>query len=110
MTIKEALKSIVNYPVPESVIENIADSRALDFNLEVSATIRESNQFRLASADILEWTSFAPNIQQGGVIINMLYSDRQQLRERANAIYTELDDKKQPPTIKQIYKYEGDAI
>lgn len=110
MTIQEALNTIVNYPVPAPVIENIAGARTLALNDTASPTVLNSDSYRLATADILDWTSFAPNIQEGGVNINLLVTDRERMRERANEIYLALNDPKQRPLIKQTFSYTGDEV
>jgi len=110
MIVREALLSIINYPVPESAIENIVDSRTLGLNDEATPELRSRNNYRLAEADVFMWVSFAPNIQEGGVNINLLFSDRKELREKANQIYRELNDPKQEPLIRQEFTYQGEEV
>jgi hypothetical protein len=109
MTVKEALLSIVNYPVPVSAIENIADARELVLTDVITKEMRSSNSYRLAQADLFTWVSFAPNISEGGISVDMLYSDRKELREKADMIYIELGEKNEK-LIRQIFTFLGDDV
>ncbi len=110
MTVKEVLLSVVNYPVPESTIGNIVDARKLVLETVVNTEIRESDAFKLASADVFRWTSFAPNVVQGGIAYSILYSDRKEMREQANLVYKELGDSLYKPGIRQIFTFQGDDV
>lgn len=110
MLIKDALLSIANYPIPESVIENIADSRGLDLTGLTTGSVRSFDNYRLAEADIMVWVAFAPNITEGGISFDMLYSDRKELRERANLVYKELNDPKYQSMIRQTFTFTGDEV
>lgn len=107
MTVKEALLSIVNYPVPVSAIENIADARELVLTDVITKEMRGSINFRGAQADLFTWVSFAPNISEGGVSVDML--DRKELREKADQIYIELGEKNEK-LIRQTFTFLGDDI
>jgi hypothetical protein len=91
-TILESLKSVSGYPVPESTISDVAIKRGLNLAEVATPVVLNSSAYRLARADILRWVSFAPNVQQADVRYDLLFSDREQLRKQANAIYCELGD------------------
>ena len=110
MTIKNVLLSIVNYPVPALAIDNIADARGLALDDDITSEIRVSDAFRLATADIYRYAAFAPNVSEGGVSVDMLYSDRKDLREKANLIYKELGDPLYENGIRQTFTFLGDDI
>ena len=109
-TILDALKSISGYPIPLLTIETIAIKR--DINLADTATkeaIAISN-YRLATADVMMWVSFAPNVSQGGVDYNMLVTDREKMRAAANAIYGEFNDDAYIPDDKAKFGYKGEWL
>jgi hypothetical protein len=110
MTVLESLKSISGYPVPERTVSDVAARRGLTLDAEATPAVLDSPACRLAKADILVWVSFAPNISQGGISYDMLYSDRQQLRAQANAVYGELGDGTYIPESKTTFGYKGNRL
>ena len=110
MTVKEALLSIVNYPVPDSAIENIAETRGLGIDDTITSEIRSLDSFKLAEADVFRWVSFAPNVVQGGIQFNLLVPDRERLRERANITYKKLGDANCDSGIRKVFTFLADDI
>jgi hypothetical protein len=108
--ILEQLKSISGYPVPAQALTGIAVMRGLAAGDEATEDVMKSAAYRLAKADVMRWVSFAPNVQQGGVSYDILYSDRQQLREQANAIYRELGDSAYTPESGATFGYKGSRL
>ena len=82
MTIKEALKAISIYPIPDITIESIADNRGLNMSVEAN---QKTRPFRLAKADLLTWLSLSPDIGQQGSSFSL--RDRKLMREDAELIY-----------------------
>jgi hypothetical protein len=109
-TILESLKSISGYPVPERTFTDISVKRGLSPEDEATEDALKSAPYRLAKADVMMWVSFAPNIQQGGETYDLLYSDRQQLRAQANAVYGELGDGAYIPESKVKFGYKGNRL
>lgn len=112
-TILEQLNSVSGYPVPVQTLAGIAVTRSLDAGGEATEDVMNSAPYRLAKADVMRWVSFAPNVQQGGVSYDILYSDRQQLREQANATYQELGDSAYMPdskATKATFGYKGSRL
>jgi hypothetical protein len=109
-TVLESLKAVSGYPVPLRAFENAAVSRSLDLDAEATPEVLSSVNYRLAKADVLKWVSFAPNISQGGITYDMLYSDRQRLREWANAIYGELGDSEYIAETRIRFGYKGNRL
>jgi hypothetical protein len=110
MTILESLKSISGYPVPDATILDVATRRGLNLEHESTPITLNSPAYSLAKADIFRWVSFAPNVDQGDVSYNMLYSDREQLRKQANAIYGELGDESYIIESKTKFGYKGNRL
>ena len=110
ITILQSLKSVNAYPIPEGVVSGIAGRRGLSLDIEATAELQQSQDYRLAMADVVQWVSFAPNVQQADLHYNLLYSDRVQLRKRANAIYEEFGDNAFIPEIKTQFGYKGTRL
>jgi hypothetical protein len=109
-TILESLKSINGYPVPAGTFADIAVRRGLSLDDEATQDVMTSASYKLAKADVMRWVSFAPNIQQEGISYDLLYSDRQQLRTFANAVYLELGDDAYIPETRTKFGYKGDRL
>lgn len=91
MTLKEALKSTVGYPIPDPTAETIALKRGLvltEGETAVTATqaLLTSKEFELATADIYNWLVTTPSVTEGGVRISM--TEKEQLKKLASGIYS----------------------
>jgi hypothetical protein len=109
-SILESLKSVSGYPVPERTLSDVAIKRGLNLADEATPVVLTSSAYRLAKADVLRWVSFAPNVQQADVSYDMLYSDREQLRNQANAIYGDLGDEAYISESKTKFGYKGSRL
>jgi hypothetical protein len=109
-TILESLKSISGYPIPNRTLTDISVKRGLALEDEATDDVLKSASYRLSKADVMMWVSFAPNVSQGGESYDMLYSDRQQLRAQANAIYGELGDEAYITENKTKFGYKGSRL
>lgn len=91
MTLLEALKSTVGYPVPDVTAETLALKRGLvvmnDGNAIVATqALLDSKEFELATADIYNWLVTTPSIKEGGYSISM--TEKEQLKALASGIYS----------------------
>jgi hypothetical protein len=109
-TILESLKSVSGYPVPLSAINDAAVRRGLSLSDTADEEALNSPAYRLAKADIQRWVSFAPNVSQEGTSYDLLFSDRERMREEANAIYGELGDEAYISERKTIFGYKGNRL
>jgi hypothetical protein len=109
-TILDSLKNISGYPVPEETIEDISVGRGLSLGDEATQDVLKSAPYRLAKADILRWVAFAPNVSQEGISFDLLYSDREQMRKQANALYGELGDEAYIPETGAKFGYKGNRL
>jgi hypothetical protein len=109
-TILESLKSVAGYPVPDNTISDVATKRGVNLADVATPVVLNSSDYRLAKADILRWVSFAPNVQQADVRYDLLYSDREQLRKQANAIYGELGDEAYISESTTKFGYKGSRL
>jgi hypothetical protein len=109
-SIIEALKSVSGYPVSDVVFKRISKARGINLEDEATAEIMLLSNYRLATADITLWVSFAPNVSQEGVSYSMSNAEREEMRKIANAIYRELNDNSYIPESKTKYGYKGDRL
>lgn len=108
-TIFDSLKSVNGYPFPRTEIEVVAIKRGITLSDEFTSKVAKSDSYRLAQADLWRWVSTAPNISQGDVSFDILYSDRERLREMANAVYNELGEAA-GETGKVSFGYKGSKL
>lgn len=87
MTILEALKSEVSYPIPETYFEKSLIERGLDGEDNFTQQIAVGGPFRLAYADCLKRHITAVNIGEGGMSISVQNADK--LVAIANGIYSQ---------------------
>jgi len=90
MTIKEALTSLVQYPIPDANVEKIGVDRGLTLTEEYTTTIAESDAYRLAEADLFMYMFTAPDLKEQEISITP--ADRKNYKNRANRVYGELND------------------
>jgi len=107
-SVLESLKAVNAYPIPLRTLVEVGEARALTLNSEASQDVLRSAAFKLATADLLLWLSLAPNIAQGGQNYSFSDEQRQQFRNRANALYDEFEDDAEKP--KPIYGYKGSRL
>ena len=92
MTIRAALQAITNYPIPSSVIENIADEAGLVASDTITKEIRRSDDYKRATAYAYRFLADAPNISQGGISYTFSEDERSRFAKRAAAILDELGE------------------
>ena len=108
MTILDSLLAISAYPIPMRTVEAVATKRGLDTAAEVQYATFASASYRLASADLMMWLYYAPNVSQGGQSYSLTDAQRADFRRRARAIYDELGDEEgQGSGIRYGYKGEN---
>lgn len=107
-TILEALKGINAYPIPFRTLVETAEGRGLSLADEATAEVLAGKAFRLATADLLLWLSLAPNISQGGQSFSFSEDQRQQMRNRSDAIVEEVDP--DAGKVSGIYGYKGSSL
>ncbi len=99
MTISAALKSISNYPIPTSAIENMADEAGIaDTTQTVTPAIRATASFKRATAYAYRFLADAPNITQGGISYTFSPEERKRFAKRASAILDDLGEGDQAET------------
>lgn len=107
-TILDAIKGINAYPVPPHTLNSIAAVRGLSLDDEATRETLNGKDFKLATADVLMWLSKAPNISQGGQSYSFSEEQRKDLRNEANALYTECDEDK--TAILPKFGYKGTRL
>jgi hypothetical protein len=96
--------------VPRHAIESIAVDRGITLEDQATSEVMKSKDFKLAKADVFWWVSTAPNVSENGISFDLLYSDRERMREKANVIYKEYDDPNYLDDGKPEYGYKGDSL
>ena len=84
MTILEAIKARVNYPMTENQALEKITARGLDATEEYDSEVASSQAFQLAYADTLRFVITMVNLSQGGSITAQNMAG---IRGTANAIY-----------------------
>ena len=84
MTILEAIKARVNYPMTNNQALEKLTGRGLDPTLEFDSEVASSQAFQLAYADTLRFVITMVNLSQGGSITAQNTAG---IRGTANAIY-----------------------
>lgn len=92
MTIREALQSLTPYPIPVNNIDKICIDRALIAGTTYDLTISQSDDFKLATADVYMFMYGAPSITEQDISLSVV--ERSNFRDMANRIYGELNDPK----------------
>lgn len=86
MTILEAIKQSVGYPVNDTRAEMTLVKRGLVKTDEATQSVLNSKAFELATADLMFWLLTAPNISEGGYSISI--TDKKSLKDIASGIYS----------------------
>ncbi|MFK2086530.1 hypothetical protein ACIXFK_17365 [Bacteroides fragilis] len=107
-TILESLKSVNAYPVPLRTIVEIAERRGLSLTSDATQAVLRGKDYKLATADLLLWLSLAPNISQGGQSYSFTDEQRQQFRNRANALFDEFGE--ETSSVQPTYGYKGSRL
>lgn len=104
MTILEALKAKVKYPMTTNFFLSILIDRGLSGDVEYTNDIATSKEFKEARADCLIELIDTPNISEGGVSISL--SDKDSIILVANKLYGEIGEVlyvKPQPTVMAYY-------
>lgn len=107
-TILESLKGVNAYPVPLRTLVEIAERRGLSLTSEATQAELRGKDYKLATADLLLWLSLAPNISQGGQSYSFTDEQRQQFRNRANALFDEFGE--ETSSVQPTYGYKGSRL
>ena len=107
-TILESLKGVNAYPVPLRTLVEIAERRGLSLTSEATQADMRGKDYKLATADLLLWLSLAPNISQGGQSYSFTDEQRQQFRNRANALFDEFGE--ETSSVQPTYGYKGSRL
>ena len=86
MTILDAIKADVSYPLSDNAFELALIKRGLTSADTVTAIITASEEYELAVADCLMSAATSPDVKEGGYSVSM--SDKKNIIARANGIYS----------------------
>lgn len=108
LTTLDLLKDFNPYPVPTAVINEMALTRGLDLDGDVTAATLLTAEYNLVKADIMLWLSLAPAVSQGGQSYSFSEEQRCGLRLAAEAIYGKYDTATDKP--RPQYGYKGSRL
>lgn len=103
MIIRDALKSITNYPVPFGVLDTIGLQRGINITDTADAEVVKSKNYLLAKADVLRWLSTAPSISEMGVSFSFTDTEKRAFKAEADKIESTVTGK----VISTFGYYEG---
>ncbi|WP_372932436.1 DUF6706 family protein [Mariniphaga sediminis] len=86
MTILEAIKESVGYPISDNRANMTLTKRGLAASDEATQAVLNSKAFELGTADLMFWLITAPNVREGGYSLSI--SDKKTLKELASGIYS----------------------
>lgn len=104
-TISKSLKSLSSYPIPSATIEEVAEALGLNPSDDITPSIRNSNNYKLAKAGIYDFLSEAPNISQAGISYSLSDGERKRFKAKADLSRNELDYNNQ-----DYYGYQGEDL
>lgn len=106
MTILEALKSRVKYPLDENLLLSILTNRELTPADEYTAEVGTGKAFMLCRADLLVAQIDAAQVQEGGMSVSL--TDKSNFITIADSIYERFSEpligQKPQPKITAIYE------
>lgn len=72
---------------------------------EATLSVLESDDYKLARADVMLWLSTAPDVSQGGISYSLSAEQRLDLKRQSNAIYDEYEGTSS--NRRSLYGYKG---
>jgi len=109
MTISESLISLNSFPIPTSFISKVGIDRDLIVSEEYTYIISNFKNYQLAIADVYMWIHDSPNLSEQDVSISSIAVIKQDLMNKANAIYKKYNDAKYSGSG-IIYGFIGDTF
>ena len=106
MNILQSLRSLSNYPIPSTTIQDIVEGLGFDICDEVTLELRQGKDFKRAQARVYLFLSEAPNVSQGGISYNFTDEDRRRFRLKAENLLDEVGDNSNTG-VKYGYKGEN---
>lgn len=85
MTILEAIKESVGYPISENRAQMTLTKRGLSAADEATQSVLNGKAFELATADLMMWMVTAPFLSEGGYLLSV--TDKKTLKDIASGIY-----------------------
>lgn len=109
-TVRELLRGISNFPIPERTIELTALRRGLSLDDLVSMDIVTSKEYYLVEADLYKWLYLAANMSQGGQSYNFSTEERNYMRREANRLYALAGTDDTVNLAGPTYGYKGENL
>lgn len=111
MTIKEALKSLCAYPMPDKVVNVIMIDRGLNADEEYTASHKNQKSYNLAKADVYWWFATVPDVSQEWVNFSFTQEEKLMFLRHAKAIYRQWGELlPEDASTGGVYGYKGDRL
>lgn len=104
MNVIDSLRSVSAYPMSDSTIIPILANRDIEGGIDATLEVMNSDNYRLAKADLYLWLSTAPNVSQEGISYSFSTDQRMNFEQMSSAIYSSVNPDK-PKT--SIFGYKG---
>ena len=86
MTILEAIKEAIGYPISDNRAAMTLTKRGLTGSSTATEAVLNGRAFDLATADLMIWLITAPNISEGGYSLSV--AEKGQIKSLASGIYS----------------------
>jgi len=86
MTILEAIKEAIGYPISDNRANMTLIKRGLSATAEANEAVLNGQAFDLATADLIYWMITTPNISEGGYSLTV--NDKKTLQQIASGIFS----------------------
>lgn len=110
MTVLESLAATSAFPIPPRTFESIAVARGLNIREEVSSETIASAEYKLATADVMQYLLAAPSISQGGQSYSLTEDQRNMFRRKSEAIYAKYGEAGDGSGSGVTYGYKGSRL
>lgn len=105
MTVRDYLRSLTAYPLPEETITALLEARGSCADDQYAPR----GNVLVVTADLYRWLSTAPDLSQGGQSYSLDSDTRAYYRRKANELYRSVGKLGEVDTTVQ-YGYKGDRL
>lgn len=105
MTIRDLLRGVTAYPIPEETLDGILFQRGGGDPQSLGGTA-----LSLAKADLYRWLATAPDVSQGGQSYSLSSDVRAYYRQQANKLYLEGGEPKSIQIERGTYGHKGERL
>lgn len=108
MTIRDCIRALSAYPIPDETIEMYAIKRGVLLDEEASIDLVLNVPYMLMTADIYLWLYHSPSISQGGQSYS--FSEKSFFKDQARSIYKQYGDDEDVSGLESRFGYKGSRL